>query len=115
MNFSIFQARAKKLQFAIICSAVAYNLVRFWEYEQNEHRSTNSFQDVLPLLRKNHAYFVYYYIGAQMITHSIVPFSIMLILNMVIAFVIRKYILYKNDIFGEKFDFFAGPSKTEAI
>lgn len=76
--------KAKLVQSAIVFSAIFYNFIRFWEYE----RASDSML-IRPLLRENHAYFLYYYVLLYMITHFLAPFAVILVLNMFVVCSLR--------------------------
>lgn len=62
--------------------AVAYNFVRFWEFKLGE---PGSGQDVKMQLRSNHVYYLWYYTTLYLFTHFVVPFSLLIALNSLVA------------------------------
>lgn len=89
---------AKKALIIIYISAIVYNLVRFGEYKLEtfslEPRSSNVsvhyVVDSSPGLRANWYYNWIYFISLYLITHFVVPFSILLIFNFLMIFAILK-------------------------
>uniref|UniRef100_A0A914V7G5 G-protein coupled receptors family 1 profile domain-containing protein n=1 Tax=Plectus sambesii TaxID=2011161 RepID=A0A914V7G5_9BILA len=62
--------------------AVAYNFVRFWEFKLGE---PGSMQDVKMQLRSNPVYYLWYYTTLYLFTHFVVPFSLLIALNSLVA------------------------------
>lgn len=85
-------SRAKIAQVTVIVLSVFYNLIRFWEYEPNTLTTphTKTADQVVPLLRSNHQYFVIYYTALYLITNFLAPFVLILILNTHILRSIRQ-------------------------
>lgn len=99
-KYRLTAVRAKMWQLVVVVSSVLYNLVRFWEYELNNtlppkalENSTYSYSiidKVNPLLKDNYFYFLGYYLIGHVLTHFVLPFSIILILNVCIVVSMRR-------------------------
>lgn len=82
--------RTKLTQFVVIILSVLYNLIRFWEYrfkyEQVEEVDGELYET---LLRLNSHYFAIYYTALYLLTHFLLPFLIILILNVYVVGAIK--------------------------
>lgn len=74
--------RTKRALLIVIILAVLYNLVRFWEYRWKYVFTEDLLYE--PLLRTNSKYLTYYYTICYLLTHFLIPFFIILILNIYI-------------------------------
>lgn len=67
----------------VVTLSLVYNLVRFWEFVLII--TDNGQVELKMLLRANILYYRFYYTGVYLITHFLVPFVILTILNCLIA------------------------------
>lgn len=97
--------RARIALVGVVFAAVAYNLVRFFEYRVdtgsvlNREASAESSAEAeeaagsvgyLPWLRSERLYFVFYHIGLYLVTHFLGPFVIITVLNFLILMTMKK-------------------------
>ena len=77
---------------ALALASVAYNVVRFWEYDI-AYRNASVYGQPRPLLHNMSAHPLYmygYFMGAYLVTHWIVPFAAICVLNVhVVVFIYR--------------------------
>lgn len=77
--------QAKCAQVILLITALCYNVIRFWEYERTEYDHAG-FAPIQPLLRFQKWYFLFYYVILYILTHFLVPFGVILVLN---AYIVR--------------------------
>lgn len=80
VNKYMTTGRTKFAQGVVVFLAVSYNIVRFWEFV-----ATDELPYLEPYLRQNSYYFAIYSTGLYLFTHFLLPFGLILILNIRIA------------------------------
>jgi len=66
---------------AVCLLAIVYNSVRFWEFRLADEHEIGA----QALLRNQPIYYIGYYTSAYLVTHFLLPFSVLLILNSLVA------------------------------
>ncbi len=91
---AVTSKKAQKCLLIVVVASFLYNFVRFWEYASNANFDKQgdaplTYSDLFPLpkprllefLRKDRFYMRFYYTGLFLVTHFLVPFSCLIVLN----------------------------------
>lgn len=81
--------RSLKILVTVICSAVLYNFVRFWEFKIVDGLD-GDFKSLKLNLRQDRFYYTGYYTCLYIVTHFLVPFASLVAMNLLIAKAIRQ-------------------------
>lgn len=82
-------SQARRVQSIIISASIFYNLIRFWEYHRSEDGHVEEY------LRSNGFYFLFYYASLHLVSHFLVPLSVIIGLN---ARIIRKLTCHRRQM-----------------
>ncbi|CAD5223719.1 unnamed protein product [Bursaphelenchus okinawaensis] len=75
---------ARTSRWALLCIlifAISYNLIRFWEYTIIETPEGLDYQRNLRDIHEHPYYVIFYYTGLYLLTHFLIPFSVIIIMN----------------------------------
>uniref|UniRef100_A0A914C4L7 G-protein coupled receptors family 1 profile domain-containing protein n=1 Tax=Acrobeloides nanus TaxID=290746 RepID=A0A914C4L7_9BILA len=75
-------ARATRIALLFIAIfAIAYNMIRFWEYSITETPTGKAYVRELRDIEKHPNYMIGYYTGLYLLTHFLIPFGIIIVMN----------------------------------
>ncbi|WKY10940.1 hypothetical protein Q1695_002916 [Nippostrongylus brasiliensis] len=80
------RARALLTVFLIVVFSIAYNFVRFWEFQIVESQSEESLEAIVqPLLRDNQLFMLWYQNIATLLSQFVLPLLVLCVLNLQVA------------------------------